>query len=37
MAPQTGEKTMLKWIVLAAVWVFFFLVWHAHAIFEEDD
>jgi hypothetical protein len=37
MAPQTGEKTMLKWIVLAVVWVFFFLVWHAHAIFEEDD
>jgi hypothetical protein len=37
LASMAGEKTMLKWIILAVVWVFIFLVWHAHAIFEEDD
>jgi len=34
---KAGEKIMLTWIILAVVWVFLFLVWHAHAIFEEDD
>jgi hypothetical protein len=33
---HAGEKTM-KWILLALIWIFLFLVWHAHAIFEEDE
>jgi hypothetical protein len=31
-----GEMAM-KWFILAGIWVFFFLVWHAHTIFGEDD
>jgi len=27
----------MKWLLLAVLWIFLFLVWHAHAIFEEDD
>jgi hypothetical protein len=31
-----GRKAM-KWFILAGIWIFFFLVWHAHTIFEDDD
>jgi hypothetical protein len=34
---EPRSVTVMKWLLLAALWVFLFLVWHAHAIFEEDD
>jgi len=34
-SPQGGMA--MKWFILAGIWVFFFLVWHAHTIFGEDD
>ena len=32
-----GGKMAMKWFILAGIWIFFFLIWHAHTIFGEDD
>ena len=35
--PASQGRSTMKWLILAALWIFLFLVWHAHTIFDEED